>query len=138
LIFVFSASNSDLYIASRTLHGLAVKKQAPTIFAVTDKRGVPFYALGLSALIACIAFLNVAEDSAEVFGYFVNLVSSTYTNGQQGDSNHVATTRSLALTELTLFHTRSCLRHMLTLLPIAFSLGFAHLDQYLGVPHLLH
>ena len=75
LIFVFSASNSDLYIASRTLHGLAVKRQAPTIFATTDKRGVPIYSLGISALIACIAFLNVAEDSAEVFGYFVNLVS---------------------------------------------------------------
>ena len=75
LIFVFSASNSDLYIASRTLHGLAVKRQAPVIFAITDKRGVPYYALGISALIACIALLNVAEDSAEVFGYFVNLVS---------------------------------------------------------------
>jgi len=75
LIFVFSASNSDLYIASRTLHGLAVKRQAPTIFATTDKRGVPIYALGISALIACIAFLNVAEDSSEVFSYFVNLVS---------------------------------------------------------------
>lgn len=75
LIFVFSASNSDLYIASRTLHGLAVKRQAPQIFAITDKRGVPYFSLGISALIACIAFLNVAEDSAEVFGYFVNLVS---------------------------------------------------------------
>ena len=75
LIFVFSASNSDLYIASRTLHGLALKRQAPQILATTDKRGVPYLALGLSALIACIAFLNVAEDSATVFKYFVNLVS---------------------------------------------------------------
>ena len=75
LIFVYSASNSDLYIASRTLHGLALKKHAPSFFAITDKRGVPLYSLGLCALIACIAFLNVAEDSADVFGYFVNLVS---------------------------------------------------------------
>lgn len=75
LIFVFSASNSDLYIASRTLHGLAIKRQAPAFFAETDTRGVPYYPLGISALIACIAFLNVAENSAEVFGYFVNLVS---------------------------------------------------------------
>jgi yeast amino acid transporter len=75
LIFVFSAANSDLYIASRTLHGLALKRQAPTFLAKTDKRGVPFYALGVSALIACIAFLNVAEASEDVFKYFVNLVS---------------------------------------------------------------
>ena len=75
LIFVFSASNSDLYIASRTIHGLALKGQAPTILATTDKRGVPYYSLGLSALIACIAFLNVANNSADIFSYFVNLVS---------------------------------------------------------------
>lgn len=68
LLFVFSAANTDLYIASRTIHGLALKRQAPTFFAITNKRGVPYYALGLSALIACIAFLNVAEDSADVFG----------------------------------------------------------------------
>lgn len=75
LIFVFSASNSDLYIASRTIHGLALKRQAPRFLAITDKRGVPYYSLGLSALITCIAFLNVSTGSAEVFGYFVNLVS---------------------------------------------------------------
>lgn len=75
LIFVFSASNSDLYIASRTIHGLALKRQAPRFLAVTDKRGVPYMALGLSALICCIAFLNVSNGSAAVFGYFVNLVS---------------------------------------------------------------
>ncbi len=75
LIFVFSAANSDLYIASRTIHGLALKHQAPSFLAITDKRGVPYYSLGLSALIACIAYLNVAENAADVFGYFVNLVS---------------------------------------------------------------
>lgn len=75
LIFVFSASNSDLYIASRTLHGLAIKGHAPEIFARTNKRGVPYYALGLSSLICCIAFLNVASESREIFLYFVNLVS---------------------------------------------------------------
>ncbi|TKA75145.1 hypothetical protein B0A55_03990 [Friedmanniomyces simplex] len=75
LIFVFSAANSDLYIASRTIHGLALKGQAPGFLATTDKRGVPFYGLGLSALVCCIAFLNVSTSSKLVFGYFVNLVS---------------------------------------------------------------
>ncbi|KAF7188789.1 Dicarboxylic amino acid permease [Pseudocercospora fuligena] len=75
LIFVFSASNSDLYIASRTLHGLALKRHAPEFLAITNKRGVPYYALGLSSLICCIAFMNVSTSSKTVFGYFVNLVS---------------------------------------------------------------
>lgn len=75
LIFVFSAANSDLYIASRTIHGLALKGHAPQRLAKTDKRGVPFYSLGLSAAICCIAFMNVSTASKTVFSYFVNLVS---------------------------------------------------------------
>ncbi|KAL9039044.1 MAG: hypothetical protein Q9180_002765 [Flavoplaca navasiana] len=75
LIFVFSAANSDLYIATRTLYGLAKEGNSAKIFARTDSRGVPIYSLGLSAAIACIAFLNVADDSREVFTYFVNLVT---------------------------------------------------------------
>ncbi|KAF3908281.1 hypothetical protein AA313_de0205838 [Arthrobotrys entomopaga] len=75
LIFVFSASNSDLYIGSRTIHGLALKGQAPAFLAKTDARGVPVYSLFLTALFCCLAFMNVSNDSKVVFGYFVNLVT---------------------------------------------------------------
>ena len=75
LIFVFSAANSDLYIASRTLYGLAVEGKAPKIFKRTDKRGVPVYALGLSVAFCLLAFLGVNTASYTVFGYFVNLVT---------------------------------------------------------------
>lgn len=75
LLFTFSASNSDLYIASRTLYGLAEQGHAPKIFRWTDKRGVPVPALGISALFCCSAFMNAADDSKVVFGYFVNLTT---------------------------------------------------------------
>jgi amino acid transporter len=75
LVFVFSASNSDLYIASRTLYGLASDGAAPAIFKRTDKKGVPIYALGASATFALLAFMNVKDDSKTVFGYFVNLTT---------------------------------------------------------------
>ena len=75
LLFVFSASNSDLYISSRTIFGLAKERRAPKIFAWTDRRGVPVPALGVSAFIACLAFMNVSDDSKAVFNYFVNLVT---------------------------------------------------------------
>lgn len=75
LLFTFSASNSDLYIASRTMFGLAERGHAPKIFKWTDKRGVPVPALAVSALFCCSAFMNAAKDSTLVFGYFVNLVS---------------------------------------------------------------
>jgi len=75
LIFVFSAANSDLYIASRTLYGLAHEGKAPALFKKTDKRGIPIYALGLSVAFCLLAFLGINTDSYTVFGYFVNLVT---------------------------------------------------------------
>ncbi|KAI9843287.1 MAG: hypothetical protein M1837_006502 [Sclerophora amabilis] len=75
LVFVFSAANSDLYIASRTLYGLAVEGKAPRFLAWTDSRGVPVYSLVACTLFAFLAFLNVSDDSRTVFLYFVNLVT---------------------------------------------------------------
>ena len=75
LVFVFSAANSDLYIASRTLYGLASDRSAPAIFRRTDRRGVPYPSLFLCAAIACLAFMNVADDTRTVFKYFVNLTT---------------------------------------------------------------
>ncbi len=75
LVFVFSASNSDLYIASRTLYGLASDGSAPAIFRRTDNKGVPLYALGVSAAFGLLAFMNVTDDSKTVFTYFVNMVT---------------------------------------------------------------
>ena len=75
LLFVFSASNSDLYIASRTIYGLALEGRAPRFLAKTDERGVPIYALGLSASFALLAFMNVSTSSKTVFEYFINLTT---------------------------------------------------------------
>lgn len=75
LVFVFSAANSDLYIASRTLYGLASDGSAPAIFCKTNNNGVPVPALAMSSMFALLAFMNVSDDSKKVFGYFVNLTT---------------------------------------------------------------
>lgn len=75
LLFVFSAANSDLYIASRTLYGLSSDGAAPSIFRKTNKNGVPLYSLLASAAFALLAFLNVSDDSKAIFNYFVNLTT---------------------------------------------------------------
>ncbi|OBZ75307.1 hypothetical protein A0H81_04423 [Grifola frondosa] len=76
LIFVLSAANSDMYIGSRTLYGLAVQGQAPRIFARVNRMGVPYPALILCAAFCGLVFLNVSSSSSKVFGWFVNLVST--------------------------------------------------------------
>lgn len=91
LIFVMSAANSDLYIGSRTLYGLAVEGKAPAIFRKVTARGVPLPALLCCTAFCGLVFLNVASSGAKgkallpqraalkflpVFGWFVNLVST--------------------------------------------------------------
>ncbi|TVY45123.1 Dicarboxylic amino acid permease, partial [Lachnellula subtilissima] len=75
LIFTFSAANSDLYIATRSLYSLAVEGNAPRIFAQTNDRGVPVYALGLSSGCCLIAFMSTDVGTFQTFQYFVSLVT---------------------------------------------------------------
>lgn len=75
LVFTFSAANSDLYIATRTLYSLAVEGNAPSIFSRTNQRGVPIYALGLSGSICSIAFMSEKLGAFKTFQYFVSLVT---------------------------------------------------------------
>lgn len=62
-----------MYIASRTLYGLASDLSAPAIFRKMDRRGVPYPALFVCTGFACLAFMVVSDDAKKVFGYFVNL-----------------------------------------------------------------
>ncbi|RDW70297.1 amino acid transporter-7 [Coleophoma crateriformis] len=73
LVFTLSFANSDIYIASRTLYGLARDNQAPKVFAKTNSYDVPIYAVVASALFGLIALLNVSTSSATAFTYFVSL-----------------------------------------------------------------
>ncbi|BFZ55991.1 hypothetical protein PYCC9005_003032 [Savitreella phatthalungensis] len=75
MVFTLSAANSDIYLASRTLWALAKDGQAPSIFAKTNRQGVPYYAVGLSSLFIVLGFLNAKKSSSTVFGYFVSLVT---------------------------------------------------------------
>lgn len=65
LVFVLSASNSDLYIGSRTLYGLAAEGKAPKIFARVNRLGVPWPSLIVCTLMCGLVFLNVSSSSSK-------------------------------------------------------------------------
>jgi amino acid permease len=88
LLFTFSASNSDLYIASRTLYGLAESGHAPKIFRWTDKRGVPVPALALSALFCCTAFMNAADDLTPRHAHLLRACAQRSRHHQGPDGVH--------------------------------------------------
>ncbi|KAH7889741.1 dicarbixylic amino acid permease [Phlebopus sp. FC_14] len=76
LVFTLSAANADLYIGTRTLHGLALEGKAPRIFTKVNWMGVPWTCVIPVTSCCCLTFLNVSSSSAAVFAYFVNLLSA--------------------------------------------------------------
>ncbi|KAH3668179.1 hypothetical protein OGAPHI_001933 [Ogataea philodendri] len=75
LIFIFSATNSDLYIATRNVYALAANGMFPRFFSRTNKNGVPIYALMFASAFCLLAFMVCSSSSSKVFNYFVNVVS---------------------------------------------------------------
>ncbi|KAG0689593.1 hypothetical protein C6P40_004799 [Pichia californica] len=75
LFFVGSSANSDLYLTSRSLYGLAKDGLAPKIFGKLNRNGVPFYGCIFTSLFGLLAYMNANESSAVVFGYFTSTVT---------------------------------------------------------------
>ncbi|PWY93806.1 general amino acid permease AGP2 [Aspergillus sclerotioniger CBS 115572] len=77
LLAAFSAGNSYVYCASRSLYGLALDGKAPRILTTCTKAGVPVYCVMIVLLIALLSFLQVSNGSAVVLNWFVNLVTAS-------------------------------------------------------------
>ncbi|KXX80246.1 General amino acid permease AGP2 [Madurella mycetomatis] len=77
LTAAFSAGNSYVYCASRSLYGLALEGKAPRLFTKCNKKGVPIYCVLVVLAISLLAFLQVSNDAAVVLQWFVNLVTAS-------------------------------------------------------------
>ena len=89
----FSAGNSYVYCASRSLYGLALDGKAPRFFTKCTRAGVPIYCVGLVLMVALLAFLQVSNNASVVLDWFVNIVSflsffSSYTYIQHNLTLH--------------------------------------------------
>jgi amino acid transporter len=74
LIAAWSAGNADLYAASRTFYALALEHQVPGIFRKCTKRGLPIWAVAITALFGPLCYLNVgAATAGEVFTWLYNI-----------------------------------------------------------------
>ncbi|KAI0814436.1 amino acid permease/ SLC12A domain-containing protein [Xylaria sp. FL0064] len=77
LTAAFSAGNSYVYCASRSLYGLALEGKAPNFLIKCTKKGVPVYCVLFVLLIALLSFLQVSQGSAVVLSWFVNLITAS-------------------------------------------------------------
>ncbi|KAM6534654.1 hypothetical protein FALCPG4_004280 [Fusarium falciforme] len=75
VVFVFSAANSDLYIAARTLYGISVDGKAPEVLSRTTKNGVPYVSVGFCGLFCSLAYMSISAGSQTTFQYLSNVVS---------------------------------------------------------------
>ena len=75
VVFILSAGNTDFYIASRGLYGIAVDGKAPRIFARTTRSGVPWVASLACILVCGLAYMSVSEDGSTVFGYLTSCLT---------------------------------------------------------------
>ncbi|KAK7221775.1 hypothetical protein V2G26_009778 [Clonostachys chloroleuca] len=77
LLSAFSAGNSYLYCASRSLYGLALENKAPHFLTRCTKDGVPIYCVGVVLGIGLLSFLQLSANTAVVLSWFVSLVTAS-------------------------------------------------------------
>jgi amino acid transporter len=68
---VYSAGNSYVYCASRTLYGLALEGKMPRFLTHCSGRGVPVYCVGITLAISALAFLQVSNSASVVLTWCV-------------------------------------------------------------------
>jgi amino acid transporter len=77
LAAAFSAGNSYVYCASRSLYGLSIEGKAPKFLRKCTKNGVPIYCVIFVLVIALLSFLQTSENTAKVLTWFVSLVTAS-------------------------------------------------------------
>lgn len=83
LVAAWSAGNSDLYAASRTLYALAIEGKTPRVFGYEPlryctKSGLPVWCIFVTGLFGFLAYLNQGgESGAEAFNWLYNLSAIT-------------------------------------------------------------
>jgi amino acid transporter len=68
-----SATNSSIYIGSRTILFMAQEGKAPKFLGFTNKRGVPVLAIMFTNLFGALSMMNVSTGASAAYGYIVNL-----------------------------------------------------------------
>ncbi|KAL8854609.1 MAG: hypothetical protein Q9221_000644 [Calogaya cf. arnoldii] len=73
----FSAGNSYVYCASRSLFGLALEGRAPKVLTKCTRNGVPIYCVLLVLVISLLSFLQVSSGTAQVLRWFVSVITAS-------------------------------------------------------------
>ncbi|KAF2708094.1 amino acid transporter-like protein [Pleomassaria siparia CBS 279.74] len=73
---IFSAGNSYVYCATRTLYSLSIDGHAPRFLQKTTKAGVPIYCFCVTMVFPFLAFLNVGGKASEGVKWLANITQA--------------------------------------------------------------
>ncbi|RDW64085.1 amino acid transporter-like protein [Coleophoma crateriformis] len=73
---IFSAGNSYVYAASRTLYSLSLDGHAPQFLRKCTKKGVPIYCFCIVMLFPCLSFLAISSSAGQVITWLANLTEA--------------------------------------------------------------
>ncbi|KAF5325619.1 hypothetical protein D9611_000106 [Ephemerocybe angulata] len=71
-----SSANACTFLASRTLHGLALDGNAPHIFLSLNRYHIPYIAVLVSSAWGIVALLSLNSDAMQVFVWLVSVVTT--------------------------------------------------------------
>jgi amino acid transporter len=78
LTAAWSAGNSDLYAASRTLYSLALEHQMPAVLRRCTKRGLPIWCVVITGAFGLLSYMNTGGETAvTAFNWLYNVSSIT-------------------------------------------------------------
>lgn len=75
LTTIISAGNSNVYVGSRILYGLAKEKLAPGFLCKTSKGGVPYYAVFATSAFGALAFMETSTGGQNAFNWLLNITA---------------------------------------------------------------
>lgn len=70
-----SCGNGLFYSSTRVLYSMALRGEAPKIFAKVNRFGVPMYCVVASSLLSLLAFLNCSNSATTVFNWLTNIAT---------------------------------------------------------------
>ncbi|KAF4556837.1 Amino acid permease-like protein 29 [Elsinoe fawcettii] len=78
---IFSAGNTYVFCASRTLYGLALEGRAPKFLTKCTRKGIPIYCFFIVMIFGFLGFLQVNARTAGILSTIISLITAgTFVN----------------------------------------------------------
>ncbi|CEP60001.1 amino acid permease LALA0_S01e00760g [Lachancea lanzarotensis] len=75
LVTIISAANSNVYVGSRVLLGLAKERLAPQFLTRVNRFGVPDICVGIIACFGFLGYLSVSSGAETAFNWLLNITA---------------------------------------------------------------